>query len=206
MASWPLHAHALVAGELSPEVPAPAPLAFGAATLKPGDGSIAPLRGTDMSAAVALPGRGRVRRVSLCVLAGAVGSMVLAGIAWGGSQTFTSSGTFTVPAGVYEVQAECWGGGGGGGGGASIFGLFGSGSGGGGGGGAFAERAMVPVTPGGTYTVTVGSGGSGGTGAPLGTSGIDGGDGGSGGSTSFTGNSAVGCLADGAAGRSGRKQ
>ncbi|WP_333875880.1 LamG-like jellyroll fold domain-containing protein, partial [Flavobacterium sp.] len=68
------------------------------------------------------------------------------------SQTFTSSGTFTVPAGVYQVTVEGWGGGGKGGDGLNIGNV-----GGGGGGGAYATKS-IPVVPGTTYTVNVGLG------------------------------------------------
>ncbi len=69
------------------------------------------------------------------------------------SQTFTSSGTYTVPAGWNAlVSIEVWGAGGSGGGGNN-----GNGSRYGGGGGGYA-RLIVTLTPG-TYTVTVGKGG-----------------------------------------------
>jgi hypothetical protein len=85
---------------------------------------------------------------------------------WGqNEQTFTTSGTFTVPAGVTSIQVECWGGGGGGGGNNSTS----DGAGGGGGGGY--SRATLSVISGNSYTVTVGSGGTGGTGAQDGSSG-----------------------------------
>lgn len=70
------------------------------------------------------------------------------------SQTFTSSGTYTVPAGVTEIVVECWGGGGAGGGGTDD-GLDVAGA-GGGAGGAYARRILT-VTPGSSYTVTVGA-------------------------------------------------
>src|SRR5487761_2727078 len=57
--------------------------------------------------------------------------------------------TFTVPAGVTSVKVEAWGAGAGGWGGV-----------GGGGGGAYAGNFALPVTPGNTYTITVGAGGS----------------------------------------------
>ncbi|MFZ1332355.1 MAG: PKD domain-containing protein, partial [Flavobacteriales bacterium] len=66
------------------------------------------------------------------------------------SQTFTSNGTFTVPAGVTQVTVECWGGGGQGSTRST------NGRGGGGGGGAYA-RSVLTVSSG-NYTVTVGSG------------------------------------------------
>ena len=67
------------------------------------------------------------------------------------SQSFTSSGTFSVPSGVSTVQVLVVAGGGSGG--ASI--------GGGGGAGGLVYHAGYPVTPGGTETVTVGDGGAG---------------------------------------------
>ncbi len=86
-----------------------------------------------------------------------------------GSQTFTSSGTFTVPTGVTSVKVTLAGGGAGGGGGqrraASSPGCgCGGGGGGGGGGGQYLQDQVVSVTPGQNITVTVGSGGAGGTG------------------------------------------
>ena len=79
----------------------------------------------------------------------------------GGIQEFTSSGTLTVPSGVSHLLVEMWGGGGGGGG--SVTGSPFLGGGGGAGG---YTRATVPVTPGATYNVVVGSGG------PAGTDGV----------------------------------
>jgi plastocyanin len=70
-----------------------------------------------------------------------------------GSQSFTSSNTFTVPVGVTSITVECWGAGGGGGS-RSI-----NGAGGGGGGGAYAS-SVIAVVAGTPYTVTVGTGGS----------------------------------------------
>jgi hypothetical protein len=72
---------------------------------------------------------------------------------WGQNQTFTTSGTFTVPAGVTQVTIECWGAGGGGGSRST------SGRAGGGGGGAYAS-STIAVTPGNLYNVVVGSGGN----------------------------------------------
>ena len=66
-----------------------------------------------------------------------------------GTQTFTTTGTFTAPTGVTEVTVSARAGGGGGGSAA----VFDDGQ-GGGGGGAFA-KGTVPVTPGNNYTVTV---------------------------------------------------
>ena len=90
-----------------------------------------------------------------------------------GQQVFTSSGTFTVPAGVTQVFLTGCGGGGGGGG------VAGSNSGaqygGGGGSGYTVIRRAVAVTPGASITVTIGNGGGGGAQ----------GNGGTGGTTSF---------------------
>lgn len=74
---------------------------------------------------------------------------------------FGSSGTFVVPTNVTKITVEAWGGGGGGGNGyaytnSSAF-IFNGGGGGGAGGYAW---NVFSVTPGGSYTVTVGSGGS----------------------------------------------
>lgn len=68
----------------------------------------------------------------------------------GQSQTFNSSGTFNVPSGVTKVIVECWGGGGAGGGATGKYA-----SGGGGAGGTYVLKE-VTVTPGNSYTVTVG--------------------------------------------------
>src|SRR5690242_6227200 len=68
--------------------------------------------------------------------------------------TYTTSGTYTVPANVYSLVVECWGAGGAGGGVTGKYSCAGGGSGGG------YVRGIVPVTPGITYTVTVGAGGA----------------------------------------------
>jgi hypothetical protein len=70
------------------------------------------------------------------------------------NQSFTTSGSFTVPAGVASITVEAWGGGGKGGS------KGGNGSGveyGGGGGGAYA-KSVLPVISGQTYSLNVGSG------------------------------------------------
>ena len=93
----------------------------------------------------------------------------------GGGKIFTSSGTFTVPAGVTEVYVSMCGGGGGGGGGGSN-----SKGGPGGGAGAYFKKP-VTVTPGATYTITVGAGGAGGAGSTT----VNGQPGQAGGTSSF---------------------
>ncbi len=67
------------------------------------------------------------------------------------TQTFNSSGSFTVPAGVTSITVRTWGAGGGGGSLADATG--------GGGGGAYASSVLT-VTPGATYSVSVGLGGT----------------------------------------------
>lgn len=79
-------------------------------------------------------------------------------ISMGQSQTFTSSGTFTVPPGVTTIIVECWGGGGAGGGTATNNAR----GGGGGAGGAYAKKTLS-VTSGSNYTVNVGGATAGGT-------------------------------------------
>jgi hypothetical protein len=79
----------------------------------------------------------------------------------GRTQYFFASGTFTVPAGVTQVEVEVWGGGGGGG--ATADGTSGSiagNAGGGGGGGAYCRKRITGLTPGATVAVTVGAGGA----------------------------------------------
>jgi hypothetical protein len=97
-------------------------------------------------------------------------NMLKSGMGIMGTQTFTSSGNFTVPAGVTSVTVELWGGGGAGGG--ANGGNSNARSGGGGAGGTF-TLATVSVTPGEVIAVTVGAGGtgvSGDAGNPGGTS------------------------------------
>lgn len=85
-------------------------------------------------------------------------------------QVFTSSGTFTVPAGVTRALVEVLGGGGGGGRTASEDGSdFGTG----GGGGGYARKVVTGLSAGGTVTVTVGTGGA--KAGSGGTAGTDGG-------------------------------
>lgn len=75
----------------------------------------------------------------------------------GGAAFFSSSSTWTAPAGITRVKATLVGGGGGGGGNGGFgWSLIGAG-----GGGGATVVGYVNVTPGTTYTVTVGSGGAG---------------------------------------------
>jgi hypothetical protein len=68
----------------------------------------------------------------------------------------TANTTFVVPAGINRLMVEAWGGGGGGGAALQFPDCV---SGGGGGGGGY-FRAIVPVTPGESLTVVIGSGGA----------------------------------------------
>ncbi len=73
-----------------------------------------------------------------------------------GVQTFSSSGSFSVPAGVTQVEVEVWGGGSG-----SFASVPGLPSGGGSGGG-YAKKLVTGLTPGQVISVAVGFGGAGG--------------------------------------------
>lgn len=83
--------------------------------------------------------------------------LVVMSLAQAGSASFTTSQSWTAPAGVSSVTVEAWGGGGAGGGATAN-----PAKGGGGAGGQYA-RKVVTVTPGNSYAVVVGAGGSGGT-------------------------------------------
>jgi hypothetical protein len=85
------------------------------------------------------------------------------GAASAGTQTFTSSGTWTAPAGVTAVTATVVGGGGGGGASGNSTTNSNYNFPGGGGAGGVVTTQTVSVTPGTTYSVVVGSGGSKGT-------------------------------------------
>jgi hypothetical protein len=74
-----------------------------------------------------------------------------------GVQSFTSSGNFSVPGGVFQVEVEVWGAGSG-----SYASLPGLASGGGSGGG-YARMLVAGLIPGQIVPVTVGAGGGGGT-------------------------------------------
>ena len=115
-------------------------------------------------------------------------------------EIFTSSGTFTVPAGITEVSITAIAGGGGGGGGgereSSSTGNGGGGS-GGGAGQSYINYPITGLTPLDNITVTIGSGGAGGA---KGDSGA-GNSGGVGGITVFTGH--LTCIGGGAGGWGG---
>lgn len=97
--------------------------------------------------------------------------------------TYTSSGSFTVPAGITLLRVfgvGAGGSGGGGGGGAGGGGTSVSGVGGGAGGGAIAREELIRVAPRSTLTITVASSPNGGAGSVTntdnGSDGTDGGD------------------------------
>ena len=73
--------------------------------------------------------------------------------------TLTTETSWTCPSGVNTIQIECWGAGGGGGGATSSAGR----AGGGGAGGAYVKNTSVAVTPGTTYSISIGAGGTAGT-------------------------------------------
>jgi hypothetical protein len=85
------------------------------------------------------------------------GCLFIAFFGFAQTQTFTTSGTFTVPAGVTNVTVEAWGGGGAGGGCTTLN----RSTGGGGGGGTYTKNTSITVTPGASIAVTIGSGGTG---------------------------------------------
>ena len=74
-----------------------------------------------------------------------------------GQQTFTTSGTFTVPAGVRSIDVFCVGGGGGGGYNGIDAPRYDMEFGGGGGG--YTKTLRISVSPGQTYAITIGNGG-----------------------------------------------
>ena len=83
---------------------------------------------------------------------------------------FTTSGTWVAPAGVTSITVEAYGGAGAGGAGLSGGGGNNGRGGGGGGGGAF-QSGTYTVTPGNSYTITIGTGGTGGSGTGNGGNG-----------------------------------
>lgn len=125
-------------------------------------------------------------------------------------QRFTANGNWTAPAGVTSIEVLVVGGGGGGGGANAEGNPQGNNSGGGGGGGQV-RVSPVTVTPGSTYTITVGTGGANGAASANGGGGglsrfsgpgvaAISGLGGSGGTTGGVGGNSGNDLAGGAAG------
>ncbi len=97
-------------------------------------------------------------------------------------QIFTSSGTFTVPAGVTRVEVEVWAGGGGSG--STVAALSASQAGAGGG---YARKLITGLTPGAGVAVVVGAAGTGPAYSGTAVAGTTGGSSSFGGSVSATG-------------------
>lgn len=125
----------------------------------------------------------------------------MGGVLMAQTATFNADGTFVVPAGVTSITVQAFGGGGGGGGNFT--------SRPGGGGGAFAS-SVISVTPGTSYSITVGAGGAAGT---SGNDGVNGGNSifganlvvaaGGGGGTSVAGTAGLASASIGTTTRSG---
>jgi hypothetical protein len=140
--------------------------------------------------------------VSVFIVLASIVLFVLPSLNWHGiyaaQQTWTTATTsadFTVPTGVYFINAKLWGGGGGGGGGGDASPLTPGGAGGGGG---YIE-ANIPVTPGETLTVKVGGEGGWGTGDTS----VGGGGGGGGGYSALLRGASTLLVAAGGAGGGG---
>ncbi len=117
------------------------------------------------------------------------------------TSTYTTSGTFIVPAGVTNLTIDIVGGGGGGAGGAFTYG------GGGGGSGSSISNASMSVTPGQSIPYIIGTGGNGGA---SGSFSSNGGNGGNGGTSYFGflifangGNGGRGAIINGGGGQGG---
>lgn len=105
-----------------------------------------------------IPGRAFLNKMahtniymSVCLIVGFVFIMSCPTVFAQTSQTFTTSGSFTVPTGVTSLKVEVWGGGGKGASRTT------NGNGGGGGGGAYSQ-SIIAVTPGSNYNYVVGLG------------------------------------------------
>lgn len=125
---------------------------------------------------------------ALPAISGAALTGISAGLPGPRAEIFTSSGTFTVPAGVTACKVTVVGGGGGGRG--RVANTYFGGHGGGAGG--VAIKWITGLTPGNTETVTIGAGGAGGPAASAG-------NGSDGGTTSFGSH----CSATGGSGATG---
>jgi hypothetical protein len=113
-------------------------------------GSDVRISANGVTGAWSVPARGQ-----LTLMCDAVASWVEFGVQrLVNSQLFTTSGSFTVPAGIYQIAPEVWGGGSGGVGGDGAAGAAGGYS-----------WGVFSVTPGAVYAVTIGAGGVGRTGA-----------------------------------------
>lgn len=116
------------------------------------------------------------------------------------SQTFTSSGTFTVPAGVTQIMVQVAHAGAGGGGGGSSSGSGNGGDGGGGAASVFGTPKLLSVTPAQQLTLVIGAGGAGGIGGNYDVGSPSGSTGGTGGTSSFAAYLIAGSTAGGAGG------
>lgn len=79
-------------------------------------------------------------------------------LTYAASNTFSASGSWLTPTGIYTIDVACWGGGGAGGG---ITTNRTRGRGGGGAGGQYAARSEISCIPGSYYSIVVGAGGTG---------------------------------------------
>ena len=137
---------------------------------------------------------------NVLTVAGGIPSWAAPTGAYSTVQLFTSSTTFTVPAGITRCAVYAVGGGGGGGGGAVRVTSAGLAGGNGGNGGFLGQEPYYTVTPGASITVTIGAGGAGGAGAST-ISSATAGTAGTNGNNSVFGNLTAGGGAGGALGK-----